>query len=780
MLTLERKLQLYVDKGNKGKPVTLKTLAEALSVSKQTLYNNKKLVESYGIDIIHARAKQAVESELPMLTCTNVNTAPINKVLYTTVHSFVCEYLVIPCKYTYTDALKDMWLGKRFSVKSAEVYLQRCLETKNFLTHEERWNTTFLLNDLMYSKTLKFSQEEKEEASTYFNKHTGYTPSEEQTRVLASSIRFIKNSTLSSFGHIQALAGSSKTTLFNVLSHYLEDNSYSFYAVAPTKFAASCLNCGTTLHSFLDKYLRVKSVELSEQHLLHIVERGLAEGLFEKVDLLLVDEYTMFSETLLKIVKSIAKCIIFSGDVGQNINNSMYAGPLLGTLTYQYRFQNSSGLQEKITKLRFRNDLDGIKALLKGTNVGNFVGKLVVKEEGNTICKKTDYTDSFNHLKDILSKYTGSNAIIVAYSKAAVTEINTLLNGGTEFKVGSKVSLSKTVYHPTYASSGSLGKILSVSKDKCKVLLEDLVIEVDKTCLELAYAVTCISSQGSAWNKVLFVEGTSNISNAIIDIYVSTTRAQIEFETICRSSVETNINKVCDALFMEEGNRNSSVYGAINAIVDTAESKGLPRDEALHICSKIAGSKPSFKKEKLKKDINSIEGQIIDNPNAYSFILQPEDSSKRPVYPYSYQKNKSKAEAQYCLDSMLKSTPDYTGFLTYNLHNQPYIVFDFDKDLKGINKFKYLLETTRGGINTENTSMHLWFKVEQLYATKHFTLTEGDNKVCGLDILGNKSETNVNFKPNKEYNDNSPITLTEELWEELLEHINTTYQGRAI
>ena len=775
MLTLERKLQLYVDKGSKEKPVTLKTLSEVLSVSKQTLYNNKKLVESYGINVIHARAKQAVESELPMLTCTNVDTAPVNKVLYTTVHSFVCEYLVIPCKYTYTDILKDMWLDKRFSVKSAEIYLQRCLDTKGFLPHEERWSTTFLLNDLRYSKTLKFSQEEKGEASTYFNRYTGYTPSEEQVKTLASSIRFIKNSTSSGFGHIQALAGSSKTTLFNVLSQYLVDNSHSFYVVAPTKLAASCLNQGTTLHSFLDKYLSLKSVELSEQHLLHIVERGLAERLFEKVDLLLVDEYTMFSETLLKIIKSLAKCIIFSGDVGQNINNSMYVGPLLGTLTYQYRFQNSSGLQEKITKLRFRNDLDGIKALLKDTNVGNFAGKLVVKEEGNTICKKTDYTGSFDHLKNVLSKYMESNTMIVAYSKAAVTEINTLLNEGTEFKVGSKVSLSKTVYHPTYVSSGSLGKVLSISKDKYKVLFEDLVIEVDKTYLELAYAVTCISSQGSAWNKILFVEGTSNISNAIIDIYVSTTRAQIEFETISRSLVETNIDKVCDALFMEEGNRSSSVYGAINAIIDTAESKGLPRNEALHICSKIAGSKPSLKKEKPKKDVNSTEGQIIDDPNAYSFILQPEDTNKRPVYPYSYQKNKSKAEAQYCLDSMLKNTLNYTGFLTYNLHNQPYIVFDFDKDIKGINKFKHLLETTKGGINVENTSMHLWFKVDQLYETRHITLTKDGNKVCGLDILGNKSETNVNFKPNKKYNDNSPVTLTKELWEELLEHINTTY-----
>lgn len=775
MITLERKLQLYIDKVGKDKPVTLKTLSESLSVSKQTIYNNKKLVESYGINIIHARAKQAVESELPMLTCTNVNTAPINRVLYTTVHSFVCEYLVIPCKYTYTDAIKGMWLEKRFSVKSAEMYLQRCLDTKGFLTHEERWSTTFLLNDLRYSKTLKFSQEEKNEASTYFNKYTSYTPSEEQIRALASSIRFVKNSALSSFGHIQALAGSSKTTLFNVLSEYLVDNSYTFYVVAPTKLAASCLDHGTTLHSFLDKYLSLKSVELSEQHLLHIVERGLAEGLFEKVDLLLVDEYTMFSETLLKIIKSLAKCVIFSGDVGQNLNNSMYVGPLLGTLTYQYRFQNSSGLQEKITKLRFRNDLDGIKALLKNTNVGNFAGKLVAKEEGNTICKKTDYTNSFNHLKDILSKYMESDTMIVAYSKAAVTEINTLLNGGTEFKIGSKVNLSKTVYHPVYVSSGSLGKILSMSKDKYKVLFEDVVVEVDKTYLELAYAVTCISSQGSAWDKVLFVEGTSNISNAIIDIYVGTTRAQTEFETVSRSLVETNLNKVCDALFMEEGNRNSSVYAAINAIVDTAESKGLPRDEALYICSKIAGSKPSFRKEKSEKDISRTEGQLVDKPNVYSFILQPKDVDKKPIYPYSHQKNKSKAEAQYCLDSKLKNTPDYTGFITYNLHNQPYMVFDFDKDIKGINKFKHLLETTKGGINMEHTSMHLWFKVDQLYATRHFTLAENGTKICGLDILGNKSETNVNFKPNKKYNNNSPITLTEELWEEILEHISTTY-----
>lgn len=774
MANLKRKLEAYVAKHGTDEPITLNALAKALSASKQTLYNNKEVLKESGLTIIHARAKKAQEVELPVLNSSNVDTAPLAKILFTTVHSFVSEYLVVPCEYLYSDDIRDRWLENRFSLTSAEIYLQRCLSAKNFLTTTEKISVSFLLDDIKFSRGLKFFKEDKDLATECFKQAIQHIPSEEQVKVIASVLRFIKKGGSSRFGRIQALAGASKTTILNILSKYLKtDADLTIGVIAPTRLASSCLKGGTTLHAYLDKLLDIKTVEMDEEHILRLVERSSAQGLLKQVDVLLVDEYTMFSPDLIRTIKYLAKCIIFSGDVGQNLNNTDYAGPLLGTLTYQYRFDKSnSDLQKQITKLRFRNDREGIDKLLKSTRVGTFKGLLKVEKEGNILKKRTDYTDSFNHLEDILLKYTGSEGIIVAYSKAAVTEVNKLINGGLDIKVGSKVTLIKT-FHKGSICSGSLGKVLSINGNECTVLFENSKAIINKDDLTLAYAVTCISSQGSSWTNVLFVEGTSNKESYLPDTYVGTSRAEVNFNTITRSEVKTEINEVCDSLLMEEGSRNTSTYRAMRSLVSLAENKGLPMNEVVGITQSVLkdfGVSKLPKSPKVEAKATIINQPLIQNLNAYSYVLEPLDKSSKPLYPYSHQKNKSKAAAEYQKDIRLKDLPNFIGYLTFNLKGQPYIVYDFDNDVEGVNKFKHLLESTKGGINKDGTRMHLWFEVDTVMPTRHFKA--GDK---GIDVLGNEKETNVNFKPNKVFNNLEPMKLSKEILEQLETHLKITY-----
>ena len=774
-VNLKTKLEAYLKNNESSLPVTLNTLAKALNVSKQTLYNNKKLLTENGINITHASSRVAKEEEIPFLTNNNVSTAPLTNILYLTVHSFVSEYLVIPCKYAYTDELRDKWLDKKLTLSSAEVYLQRCFDSAGFLEQDEKWELTFLLEDLRHYKNLRFSKREKDDASTYFFNLTGHQASEEQVKTLSSLIRFVKTGDNFRFGHIQALAGASKTTIFNVLIKYLGDNTdLVVHSVAPTRLAATCLENGVTLHSLVDKLLGIKSAEISEERLLRLVEGSILSGSVKQVDLLLVDEYTMFSSELIKVIKCLAKCIIFSGDIGQNTRNCCYSGPLLGTLTYQYRFKGlSADLQKQLTKLRFRNDLEGIKNLIESLSLGTFKGSLVVSKEGTTLQKRTDYTGSFNHLKSILEEYKNSDSVVVAYSKAAVTEINELLNEGFELKQGSKVSLSKTLYNPTVIPSGTQGRVMSVYKDKdvvrYKVLFDNTLVEVNRDCLALAYAVTCISSQGSAWKKVLVVTGTSNQDNYVTDVYVGTSRAEVDLKTISRSGVEDSINHICDALFMEEGNRNNNVYRSINAVMSLAESKGLPREESLNVLSKITGCVKPVKNYTSISE--TIESSLSRTPqtlkNNYGFVLitgYNEKGDELKWYPNGEdQRNKTKEEAQYLLDQCLKTGKYVTGYLTEELCGGNRIVIDCDNE-KTVNLFLKYKDITESYYSKD--SMHLVFTVDKFFKRSSFNQEDGFKG----DLLGNATYSLRNVKDNKTPNYKEAVPLPVEV-EQLLSQL---------
>ena len=58
------------------------------------------------------------------------------------------------------------------------------------------------------------------------------------------------------------------------------------------------------------------------------------------------------------------------------------------------------------------------------------------------------------------------------------------------------------------------------------------MVKVDIDSLELGYAITTLSSQGSSWDYVLFADGTAPKSFRIADIYVGVTRARVGCKVI--------------------------------------------------------------------------------------------------------------------------------------------------------------------------------------------------------------------------------------------------------
>ena len=193
---------------------------------------------------------------------------------------------------------------------------------------------------------------------------------------------------------------------------------------------------------------------------------------------------------------------------------------------------------------------------------------------------------------------------------------------------------------------------------------------------------------------------------------------------------------------------------------------GLTKQEVVGIAKSVFSNFPVMYNPPCVEECTE-ETILEHNPNAYSYVLVSQEG--KTIYPNSEQKNKTEEQAKYALD--LRKKEGYTGFLTFNLKAQPYVVFDFDSK-EGVDKFKHLLDQTRGCINAEGTSMHLWFEVNTLYPTIHYAQRGGKP----LDLLGNTNETNVDFKPNKPYNNLKPMALTEELFNTFNDYGNSKWK----
>lgn len=543
MTKFERKLKAYLET-YQGEAISLDTLAKGMNVSKRTVYNNKKIVDKYDLNIVHCNSKAASTLEgFKRLTNTSANTLELTPERFEAAHSFVSMFLSIPCTYEFTEEVQSTYLSANLTVESAVKYLTRCVNTKSFLDKPSFWDTTFLLSDY---KSLDISVSEFTEIEG-LEEHFGcISPTREQLLTASSAISFCLSKE-QKLARIQAKAGSSKTTVSNAVLAYLKSIGVKIQAVSFTRDASACLQNGSTLHSFIDKVLGVSSVEYNEEELLFLAERSLAEGLVKPIDLLLVDEYTTFSPSILRVAKLLANSILFVGDTGQNKNNSEYCGPLIGILREQYRFSKAKdNFQKDISEARFRKDTNKFDSLLESNCIGRFEGVLGIKKEGTLYRKYVSYAGCFDHLQSTLNKYTKDDSIVVAYSTEAVSELNKLMNKGSDLKQGSKVSLTKTMYRPTKVISGSKGVVVALTETTCVVNFEGVLVEVPMNHLQLAFAVTTLVAQGSRWKNVLFVGGTSHKANHLVDGYVGVSRAEVSCKVLLRTTVDDSLENTLE------------------------------------------------------------------------------------------------------------------------------------------------------------------------------------------------------------------------------------------
>ena len=744
MKKLDRKLIKFLETYD-GEPVSVKAVCKALNIAEGTLYNNKKYLEEKGIKFSHG-SKGKSTRKTKTVEYNNISTLPVSKTLFKQVVNFVHESLSLPVAFVGCPT-KVYKLGAHFSLCSAKAYIQRCMESGTLAADEvfAAIRCTIELDNLV---KVRLTDEDRNSITESFSELLGLTPTEEQVRAVFLMTRQLLKG--DKYTYVQAKAGSSKTTCTNVVRYHLKKNhNITLKVVSYTQLASSELRGGSTLHSLLNYITGINVLKLPEESLLAFLEDSLTAGVIKPLDRLCVDEYTTLSKDLLRATKLLCKNIVFVGDKAQFCRNNESVGTRLCSLEKQYRFiEAETSLQEDVTKATFKKDHEEVDRLLKSASLGTFGGKLRYKKAKNSCIGYIDYFNSFTEFGELFNFYRDTDSIILAYSTNAVDAINHIMNGGSEIKRGSKVATTVGIFKPFPIPSGSTGTVLTVNGDLAKVVLKDAMVDISLEQLKLVYATTSLSAQGSSWDHVLYVRGTSPKSFQPEEDYVAPTRAKVSVRTIDRVEIDSTAEDVLGVLNLQEGMRNNTLFKTLASIKDLAEDSGLASSEISKVVTS-AFSAPV--KTKVVKEVTKIEAK-----DSFSYTLEVDG---RRIYAKSHQKNKTRGEAESALNEVLKSHPEMTGFVTQNLKGQPYVVFDFDSK-EGVDKFKHLLDQTRGCINSEGTSMHLWFEVNTLYPTIHYAQRGGKP----LDLLGNTNETNVDFKPNKPYNNLKPMALTEELF----------------
>lgn len=755
MTRLDKYLKTYL---TNPVPITVHELSKRAGVATKTIYNNKDRYESMGI--VFKRKPRSTPKKVCVYNLANEKcTTPLFKA--------VCNKLAYSLGLGYSYPSDEcVRLSEKISLKGLEEYLRRHLTQEETLQDKD-----FLLAHKLLASMddkVRASKSHNELISAIYQSKVGFAPFEEQLKCISLFYQLYsqKDGTIV-WKHVQARAGASKTSCLNVfhdLLVYLDQDVPPFLTV--TNKAVLALSSGNTVHKHIGDILGRKVFD-NEEVINSLVDLFLVQGRVKPQPLVFVDEYTMLTPTLVSILKKLYKKIVFVGDEGQLRNNEEYVGTLLCSLKKQPRFLNSEGsVQTEFTEAYFKLDVKRMEEILDSICIGTIQGTLDIEDLGASLNKRVSYGDSFKQVEDTLKEYISLDRQIICYATRCRDAINKLLNGGTDIKVRSKVSLTETVFHIPGAVKNTTWTVLKLSGEEATLVDKDHnVITVPSDILTLAYAITTSAAQGSAEMHVLFIFGTAPLALQYRDAYVGLTRAYVSVKCIRRISIDTTKQAVLKALDLEEGSRAVDSYVSLQAIKDIMFESGLTKQEVVNIAKNVFSNFPV-----VEERVHTEPQELKHNPNAYSYVLVSPEG--KYIYPRSEQKNKTKEQAQYALDTALRD--GYTGFLTFNLKAQPYVVFDFDNDVEAIDKFKHLLEQTKGAINSEGTSMHLWFEVDKFYNTEHFRV---DGK--GIDVLANTNETNVNQKPNKTYNTLDPMPLSEEILALLKDHIKITYNKES-
>ena len=590
-----------------------------------------------------------------------------------------------------------------------------------------------------------------------FDNMFGFAPSEEQVQCVAKVIRWFKEGTEKSV-NIQSDAGTSKTTTCLIIQSVLYDTNPLI--TAKTNKAISKIKHSKTINRLLNDLLHVNSVSDDYEHILHK-----ASMIEEPLDLLIVDEASMVSERERRLLELICDKVLYVGDKKQlkpvksdqgfNIN-------YIHSLLTQYRFNEAEDdTQVLFTAYNKENRYLKCKDVLQSKVIGKYTKKLkdVRREDGTGTDRKAFYDDSFEEYRDLILSYKGDDSIVIAYANSAVDALNNILNDGMDVKVGSKVVLIKNDYETeqyngfqyiveSIDESTGVAECVSMELGELYTLpIEDLV---------LGYALTTTKSQGSEWDHVLIVDGTSHVTERNRDRYVMVTRSSKSIRILADSEAVLEIGTIEGVLALlegaDEGDRNDALFDAafdiVSVLSNTAKDIGLEDREIKDTINSAVKYIVKDSGERVERSPEASSGCLI--LEGLPLLANPR---KELYYTPVFANGKTLLGKDQVLTYEAALAYPGRDCVAEQLKGGERIVIDCDSK-STVALFEKYINLTEAYISDELDSLHLVFTTDRITPTKHYK---------DLDLLGNKTLQLRKIKPNKKYNGKLAIPLTQEI-----------------
>lgn len=771
--TQEIKARLSLSAGFEG---SIKELSNHTGIPEKTLYRNRNSLNDYGITVI--KCKRGPKGNKPKLLSVDLPLTSY-KVLLNALHynlglSVPYGDSVVP--FTAYSDYRTYGINRKIYIQYLKDVLSKCKK----LPVDDR---ALILETIYQLSTphICLSPAEEQCYTNLSQELFGITPTKEQLRVINSIVKYATNKTLRKVTtvRVEAVAGASKSFCAAIAKRALEEyhgfDKIEFLSISSSvadgnldgKTIAKYLKEG---YDFSGSFEEIQSV----RKFINVCQK--TKNLV-KEKFLIIDEHSTLSRDHIELFSLLSEKVLFLGDTAQIRRNDEYLGPVIGVLSKQYRFLNSkTDYQEVITRLHTTGQHKALEEYLYSIAKGTFTGKLSIRVNNRGAEVYTDYTNSFNEIyeahKDIIHSL---NTIVLTFASKAVKEFNILANGGEEIKAGSIVTLTKYEYKAGEAGkTGGRFKVLKRTGSKCILFSHDKgTIEAPVSSLELSFAATTSKVQGRSFDTVIFLGGTSCISDFNNDCYSGCTRAKIELILYLRSEVDRSRLKLLSILLpFVEGKRNDKLNRDLFVFFKEALSVGMTPKEILATTkSALTGATGGQIEETIKiasKILNKVvcgiapqesPEEITDN---FGYVLVKADGT--PIYPKAEQRNKTRKEAQYLLDTTLKQAKYKDGFITRDLLGSNLIVVDCDNK-EAVDMFYKYKDLTQSSINQEETSMHLVFKVDEYFKRKitHKSARDG----VAVDILANSTRSLQNFKSNKVMNTLDPLPIPLDVREKL-------------
>ena len=280
--------------------------------------------------------------------------------------------------------------------------------------------------------------------------------------------------------------------------------------------------------------------------------------------------------------------------------------------------------------------------------------------------------------------------------------------------------------------------------------LEDLV---------LGYALTTTKSQGSEWDHVLMIDGTSHISERNRDRYVMVTRSSVSLKILADSDAQLEIGTIEGALVnleeSQEGDRNNNLYKATRDIIDTitdiALDIGLEQPEITKTIKSAVS--PSLGSKRIPKKVSKF---ILDE---YPTLKEPRTQK---FYTPVFKNNTTLKGSEQTLTYKEANSYPNKIYVAEQLKGSNRILIDCDSK-ETVELFLEYKDKTESYYSP--SSMHLVFITDKIIPSQRYHK---------LDIQGNKTLSLRHIKDNKIANNLEPIPLTQEVLDTVANYVHTS------